>query len=170
MIAFSQAVADTEILSALPPHQKYVAVGLGLLMLVAVLELVRKRKLREEFSYLWIGTAILLVGLALEPRALYVFQVAIGATKAVPTLFSGALVFLMLVSLMISVRLSRLTFRNKRLNRELALQQLRLEDLEAQLDRLQRGSGSVPPRSRTEAESEEFVSTSAKNKAKDGAA
>lgn len=164
MLALWQTAADTEVLSALPPHQKYVAVGLGILMLATVLELVRKRKLREEFSYLWIGTAVLLMGLALEPRLLYLFQVAIGATKAVPTLFSGALVFLMLVSLMMSVHLSRLTFRNKRLNRELALQQEALEELQAQVARLERGLSGAP------APGTDELVTAAKRKAKDGAA
>ena len=167
MIALWQAAADAEVLSALPPHQKYVAIGLGLLMLAAVLELVRKRKLREEFSYLWVGTALLLMALALEPRLLYLFQVAIGATKAVPTLFSGALVFLMLVSLMISVRLSRLTFRNKRLNRELSLQQQRLEELKTQVERLERGGAKSAPSA--DAKADEFVTVS-KSRAKGGAA
>jgi hypothetical protein len=140
MIALWQVAADSDVLSELPTHQKFVAVAMGLAMLGTVLELVRRRKLREEFAYLWIGTAVLLMALALEPRLLYLFQVAIGATKAVPTLFSGALVFLMLVSLMISVRLSRLTFRNKRLNRELSLQQQELEELRAKVERLERES------------------------------
>ena len=166
MIAYWQNETATEVLSDLPMHQKYVAVGVGALMLVVVLELVRKRKLREEFSWLWIGTAVLLMALALQPRLLYFFQVAIGATKAVPTLFSGAVVFLMLMSLLLSVRLSRVTFRNKRLNREMTLQNQRLEALEAKIEQL---SGGRAGSARDPKPTDDFVATS-KSKAKDGAA
>ena len=128
--------SDMAVLTELLPHQKYVAVGVAVFILLVVLELVRKRKLREEYTWLWIGTSAVLMALALQPSLLSLFQTAIGAKTPIPALFSGALVFLMMVALMISVRVSRLTFRSKRLNRELSLQRQRIDELSAEGARL----------------------------------
>lgn len=162
MIALWQET-PAQVLNELLPHQKYVAVGVAVFILLVVLELVRRRKLREEYTWLWIGTSIVLIALALQPQLLYLFQTAIGAKTPIPALFSGALGFLMLVSLMASVRLSRLTFRNKRLNRELSLQQQRLDALGAEIERMQGKKDS-------HVESDEFARMAPKRKTKGGAA
>lgn len=128
----AQGVADPpplQQLQELPHNQKITAVVLAVLMLTVVIELVRKRKLREEYSLLWIGTALVLLALALQPRLLNLFQTMIGAVMGTSALFFGCMVFLMLISLQFSVRLSRLTFRLKQLSQQLALQQLELEQL-----------------------------------------
>lgn len=120
-------------LQELPHNQKITAVVLAVVMLTVVIELVRKRKLREEYSLLWIGTALVLLALALQPRLLNFFQTMIGAVMGTSALFFGCMVFLMLLSLQFSVRLSRLTFRHKQLGQQLALQQLELEQLHKRL-------------------------------------
>lgn len=133
-----QAPADSQLLTELPDHQKYVAVALAVTILVVVIELVRRRKLREEYSVLWIGTSIVLMALALEPRLLNFFCNAIGAKTPNPALFFGGLVFLILVTLMMSVRISKLTFRNKALSQQVSLQQRELEEMGLSVARLER--------------------------------
>jgi hypothetical protein len=105
----------------LPARQQAVALVLALLILFAVVELVRKRKLREEYAFLWIGTAVLLIVLALTDQPLLWVKDLIGADQPVSALFLGALLFLMLLALQFSVRLSRLTWRLKTLAQRLAL-------------------------------------------------
>ena len=123
-------VSEPQLLEALPTQHRVVAIILAVAMLLGVVELVRKRKLREEYSAIWTLTAILLLALALEPRLLSLFQQAIGAVLATNALFFGALVFLMLVALQFSVHLSKLTFRVKALSQRLALMEKDLEDME----------------------------------------
>lgn len=132
-------------LRELPPHQKFVAIALAVIILGVVIELVRRRKLREEYSVLWIGTALLLLALALQPRLLNLFQAAIGAHSPIPAFFFGGLMFLMLVSLMVSLRLSRLSFRNKRLSQRVSLQQREMEELMAKVAQLERDLGGARP-------------------------
>ena len=129
------------LLGELPAHQKVVAVVVAVAILLAVLELVRRRKLREEYSLLWIVTSFVLLALALQPRLLGWFQLAIGAQTAPSALFFGALAFLMLVSLLVSLRLSRLTFRSRALSQRVALQQQEIDALERRIDQLQRRLG-----------------------------
>jgi len=100
----------------LPERQRLVAI-----ILVLVLELVRRRSLREEYSVLWIVTAVLMLVLALNYRLLVWVTHLIGAVQPQSALFFGALVFVALISLQFSVRLSRLTQRTRTLTQRLAL-------------------------------------------------
>jgi len=54
----------------MPLRQKIFAFMLAVIILVAIFELVRKRKLREEYSWLWIitGFSILLVVWRYDPH------------------------------------------------------------------------------------------------------
>jgi len=122
----------------LSSHQKLVAVAVAVAMLAFVLELVRRRKLREEYSFLWIATAVVLLALALEPRLLTWFRGLIDAKTGPSGLFFGALVFLMAVSLMMSIRLSRLTFRTKALTQQTALLQREIDELRQDVANLRR--------------------------------
>lgn len=145
MIAILQAtmnpaVIDQKLIDGLPGHQKSVAIVLAVAILFVVFELVRRRKLREEYSLLWGGTAVLLLVLALEHRLLNVFKRLIGAVEPTSALFFGALVFLMLVSLMFSIRLSKLSIRSRTLSQRIAL-------LEEELHELKSSSANRPAKS-----------------------
>ncbi len=105
----------------LPARQRLVATSLAVVVLLVVLELVRRRKLREEYSWVWIGTSICLLLLAWERNLLVAFTHWIGAVSTVSALFFGAFLFLLALVLQFSVRLSRLTHRHRTLGQRLAL-------------------------------------------------
>ena len=115
----------------LPTHQRIVAVIVAILMLGVVIELVRKRKLREEYSVLWTVTAVLLLALALQSWLLDVFKNLVGIVEPQSALFFGGLLFLMLIALQFSVRLSKLTYRNKALTQRIALLERDIQELRA---------------------------------------
>lgn len=121
-----------EVGNELPPGQKTVAFVLAATMLVAAIELVRRRKLREEYALLWLCTATALLLLAWQHQWLTWFQQLIGAKSPVSALFFGGFVFLMLLCLQFSVRLSKMSFREKALTQKLAIAEKRLHDLEQQ--------------------------------------
>lgn len=124
-------------LEPLHDRQRLVAVGLATFVLVFVVELVRRRKLREEYSWVWIGTALCLLLLAWKQEILVSISHWIGAASTVSTLFFGAFVFLLALVLQFSVRLSRLTHRHRTLGQRLAL-------LEQELARLRDGRAAPP--------------------------
>ncbi|MEZ5987581.1 MAG: DUF2304 domain-containing protein [Planctomycetota bacterium] len=119
----------------LPYRQRVVAIVLATIMLLAVIELVRQRKLREEYSALWVLTALGLLWLAIDYRILLLLTGLVGGVLPTSTLFFGGILFLMLLSLQFSVRLTRVTTRMRALTRRVAL-------LEEKLARTEDGEGS----------------------------
>lgn len=105
------------------------AVGVGVIVLV--LWLVRTRRLREEFTPLWIVAALGLAAVSFSFELLRFLTVLLGAWTPSSTVFFLALSFLGLVSLAYAVRLSRMVVDVKNLAQEVALLRARLEDLEA---------------------------------------
>src|SRR4030095_11742767 len=102
------------VLEELPPGQKTVAYVLALSMLGVAVELVRRRKLREEYALVWLGTGLVLLLLAWQHELLSWFQQLIGAKSPVSALFLGAFVFLMFLCLLFSVRLSKMSLRQRK--------------------------------------------------------
>lgn len=93
----------------------------GAVMLVFVVELVRRRKLREEYSLLWLGTALALVLLASSRPLLDVLASAVGIVYPPSALFLVAIVFMLLILLHFSTVLTRLTQENKEIAQQMAL-------------------------------------------------
>ncbi|MBK8095995.1 MAG: DUF2304 domain-containing protein [Planctomycetes bacterium] len=113
----------------LPVRQQVTAVLLAVSVLVTVVELVRRRKLREEYSWVWVGTAIALIALALHQDFIHTISAWVGSATATSTLFFFAIVFLLMLALQFSVRLSKLTHRHKTMGQRLALLEEELERL-----------------------------------------
>ncbi len=141
-----QASVKIPVPSELPGRQRLVAILLALGILLTVLELVRQRKLREEYSALWLATAGFLLLLAIEYRVLLWITDLIGAVLPTSTLFFGGLVFLILLSLQFSVRLSRLTYRSRAQTRRIAFLEERIRKLEEGTDPAREEEGEDPRR------------------------
>ncbi len=136
MIALLQATGQAlPEATDLPTRQRLVAAILAGIMLLTVIELVRQRKLREEYSVLWVVTALGLLFLAINYGFLIWLTALIGGVLPTSTLFFGGILFLMLLSLQFSVRLTRNTTRMRQLARKCALLEQRLEELEGKADK-----------------------------------
>jgi hypothetical protein len=114
------------------PHQQFFAVITSGLVFGFILELVRRRRLREEYSWLWLLTGGLMVVLVVWQRLLLVITALIGAVSPITTLLLFSLLFLLAIVIHYSVIISRLTTQVKNLVQELAL-------LSSELDRPGRG-------------------------------
>lgn len=106
-------------------------------LVLLVLDLVRRRKLSEEYALLWVvstgGMAVL--GFA-TPLLRFVTR-ALGIVLETSTVFAAGLAFTTGVLIYLSVRLTRLGRENQTLARELALLRHDLEAL--------RGAAAAPP-------------------------
>ena len=118
-------------LQPLHDRQRLVALVIAIGVLLFVLELVRRRKLREEYSWVWVSTSVLLIVLAAYNDLLVTLSQWVGAASTVSTLFFGAFVFLLALVLQFSVRLSRLTHRHRTLAQRLALLEQEVTELRA---------------------------------------
>jgi hypothetical protein len=102
------------------PRQKAFAVIVALSLMVLIIELVRRRKLKEEYSVLWLITGAGVVILASSYHLQLWLTRLIGAVSSSTTVFGFAFLFLILISLHFSVKMSEMTEKIKRLSQELA--------------------------------------------------
>jgi hypothetical protein len=110
--------------------QVIVAVGAVLLALY-VLDLVRRRRLSEDFSLLWVISTAVVAVLGFSTPVLVWVSRLLGIRYENSTVFAVGLAFSLAVLLHLSVRLSRLGQENRTMARELALLRRELEELRA---------------------------------------
>lgn len=108
------------------------SLGVSILLLLVVLELVRRRRLMERYSLLWIVTGLTLVVFAAWPAALARLSTAAGIAYPPTALFVVAVGFILVVLLHFSTVISRLVERNQRLAQHVGLIEERLERMEHQ--------------------------------------
>jgi hypothetical protein len=104
-----------------------VAIVVSVALLAYVIEAVRRRKLREEYSILWLVTASVILLLALVRPALIFIASAIGIFAPVNALFVIGFAFTTLILLHFSTVISRLARENRDLAQRYALLVHRLE-------------------------------------------
>lgn len=105
------------------PTQRVFAVAASLVTFVVIIELIRRRKLREEYAFLWVVTGAGMIVLSAWYGLIEWITHAIGAVTVTTTLFLFALLFLLLISVHFTTVLSRLTLQVRRLTQELAILQ-----------------------------------------------
>lgn len=93
----------------------------GLVLLVVVVELMRRRQLREKYAVLWIVVALLALPLAFFPRLPDQVAGLLGVVSGVSLVLFAGVVFLLLVSIHLSWELSRLEEETRVLAEEVAL-------------------------------------------------
>lgn len=111
----------------MPVTQQIFALVVSLVVFIVTLELVRERRLREEYSVLWLGTSLIMFILVLKYEWLVLLTQLIGAKVVTTTLFIGAIVFLMLLGVQFSIKLSRLSDQMKNMVQENALLRAEIE-------------------------------------------
>jgi len=105
----------------MPLRQKIVAIMISISIFIIIIELVRKRKLREEYSWLWLFTGVVLVILTIRYDLLVTLTHLLGAVLPTSTLFFCELIFLMLICIQFSIKISTLTNQVKDLVQEVTL-------------------------------------------------
>lgn len=113
----------------MPVQQQIFALLVSLAVFVAIVDLVRKRRLREEYSVLWLATSVLMFVLVLRYEWLVTLTSLIGAGLPTTTLFLGSIIFLMLLAVQFCIKISKLTDQLKNLSQENALMKQEIEKL-----------------------------------------
>lgn len=108
---------------------RWLALSISLALVVAVLFLVRRRRLREEYTPIWLAVSAALVFVSLRLDLLRELSRAIGAWTPSSTVFFLGELFLVAICLNYAVRLSRASLSIKNLAQEIALLRADLEKL-----------------------------------------
>ena len=85
-----------------------------------IIQLVKKGKLREEYSWLWLLTGFILLVIVLWYDLLLLVTKLIGAVLPTTTLFIFGIVFLILLSLHFAIKISLLTYEVKNLAQKIS--------------------------------------------------
>src|SRR5512144_3137049 len=107
---------------------KILAVFGSVALLVVVVELIRRGRLKERYSLLWLLAGGLLLFLSLSRRVLESLAGLFGIFYPPSLLFLLAFIFLLLITLHYSVVLSGLSEKNKQLAQEVALLRREIEE------------------------------------------
>jgi hypothetical protein len=108
--------------------QVFTALGAVLLALY-VLDLVRRRKLSEEYSLLWVIATVVIAVLGFSTPLLTWITNLLGFMGESSTTFAFGLAFSLAMLLYLSLKLSRIGYENHALTRELALLREEVESL-----------------------------------------
>jgi len=111
---------------------RWLAIGLSAVLVTLILVLVRRRKLREEYTPIWLAVGAVLVVLSVRLDLLVLLSRAIGAWTAASTIFFLGELFLVAICLNYAVRLSRTGLQLKNLAQELAILRAEVETLRAE--------------------------------------
>jgi hypothetical protein len=103
-----------------------VAIVGAVMLLLAILELVRRRRLLERYALLWLFSGVVLLALASWRGALEQLAQLVGIAYPPNALFFVAFAFVLVLLLHFSVAVSRLTDQTKVLAQRLALLEERI--------------------------------------------
>jgi hypothetical protein len=93
----------------------------SLALIIFIIELIRRRRLKEEFAVLWLGMGIVFLVISLFRGLLDKFSVLVGIGYPPAALFLILIMGLMVILIHFSVAISELKESNKRLAQQLGL-------------------------------------------------
>lgn len=112
------------------PHLRIVSIVGSVILLLVVLELVRRRRLFERYALLWVASAVALLLLAIWDPLLFLMADALGVAYPPNALFLIAFGLILVLLLHFSVAVSRLSDQSKTLAQRIALLEDRLHQVE----------------------------------------
>lgn len=102
-------------------QQKVFAILVSILIFVIIITLVKNKKLKEEYSWLWLLTGFFIIVLVLWYDLLLMLTHLIGAVLPTTTLFIFAILFLICLALNFAIKISALTDQVKNLSQKISL-------------------------------------------------
>jgi hypothetical protein len=109
-------------------HSRIVAIVSCLGLLAIIVDLVRRRRMKEEYSVLWVATAVVLLVMAIWLQLLRWLTKVLGGVTLSSTIFFLALLFVFGMLLHFSMRVSALERRLTALVQEIGLLGVRPAD------------------------------------------
>lgn len=118
------------------PTQRIFAMVASVATLAFILELVRRRRLKEEYSWLWITTGVGMAVLSAWYGLIERITHLIGAVTVTTTLFLFGLLFLLVISVHVTTVISKLTQQVRRLAQEIAILSAERDQAGAERERM----------------------------------
>ncbi|MET7672462.1 DUF2304 domain-containing protein [Micromonospora luteifusca] len=113
----------------------------GLILLATIVELLRRRQLREKYGMLWLGVLVIVIPLSLFPRLLDNVAELLGVASGVSLVLFLGIIFLLLVCVHLSWEVSHLEEETRTLAEDFALLRTEIDADRAARDELVRTDG-----------------------------
>lgn len=110
--------------------QRILLIGVGFLIFFSTVELIRRRRLREEYSLLWLLTGLVVILFALFPQTLYQISAMLNL-HYLTTMQLTVFLFLLLIVLHYSTVISQISERETELAQQVAILTWQVEQLSA---------------------------------------
>ena len=117
----------------MPPRIQIISILICIFLVAYVFELVRRKHLSEEYSMGWLITGASMLALSVSEGLLKWVSEIVGATLFTSTLFFFGLLFLMVICLHFSIRISALTNQVRKLTQSIGILDLEKKALEKQI-------------------------------------
>jgi len=108
---------------------QYIAIICSIGLLFFIFELTRRKKIREQYSLLWLFFSIIFVVLSIWRNGLDAFAKLVGIIYAPSALFLILVLAIFLILIQFSIIISRLTEENKKLSQEIGLLKLEINEI-----------------------------------------
>ncbi|MGW7430305.1 DUF2304 domain-containing protein [Streptomyces sp. NPDC054861] len=104
----------------------------GVILVACIVELLRRRKLKEKYAFLWVITGLVIIPLGFFPRVLDSVARAVGVASGVSLILFLSVAFLFIVCLQLSWEVGHLEEEGRTLSEEVALLRLDVQELRSQ--------------------------------------
>jgi hypothetical protein len=110
---------------------QYIAIFVSISLFMYIFYLVRKKKIKEEYSLLWLSSSLVFIVFSIWRHGLEFFAKLMGIAYPPAALFLILMLAIFLILIEFSINISKLSEKNKILAQELALLKAELESLKA---------------------------------------
>lgn len=111
-------------------HFQFLMILGAVILLLIIFVLLKKGKMTVKYSLLWLGLAVVLVIFAICPYVVYVLRDLLDVEMPVNLVFMLLFCFVLVVLISLSIAVSQLAEKCKRLTQENALLEKRVRELE----------------------------------------
>ncbi|MEV0978097.1 DUF2304 domain-containing protein [Streptomyces sp. NPDC049915] len=115
----------------------------GVVLVACIVELLRRRKLKEKYAFLWVITGLVIIPLGFFPRGVDAVSEVLGVRSGVSLVLFMGVAFLFVVSLQLSWEVGHLEEEGRTLSEEVALLRIDVQDLRARLAELETPAASA---------------------------
>lgn len=134
----------------MPPKIRLITIAICIFVVAYVFELVRRRHLSEEYSLGWLITGILMLIMAAWIDLLVKISDLVGSATVTSTLFFLGLLFLVIICLHFSIRISSLTNQVRKLSQWLAILNHDVNLIEKGTGQIEKEQENYPPQTAAE--------------------
>ncbi|MFJ9580980.1 DUF2304 domain-containing protein [Streptomyces sp. NPDC101191] len=116
----------------------------GVFLVACIIELLRRRKLKEKYAFLWVLTGLVIIPLGFFPTGLDSVARAVGVASGVSLILFLSVAFLFIVCLQLSWEVGHLEEEGRTLSEEVALLRIDVQELRGQVaDKAEKTDGAA---------------------------